>query len=168
MTKTTTSFQPLATALVLALACVSLARADDAADCRKADGQLLEGKVAAKPAFKHGKFIKGVELSHTHIRLVADSDGKAYDVAIDNVFANGYQKNSKTVPAPLNTINVGDRIAACGQPFAGGIHWVHTNCGDAPSTSHPDGWIKKVQPDGSLGPNLESNQTYCRLWGNGR
>jgi len=157
-----------AMAAVAALAGALLAppaRADDAADCAKGDGKLLVGKVAAKPKFVHGKFLKGVELSHTHISLVSDADGKTYDVAIDNVFANGYKKNAKAVPAPLNAIKPGDRIAACGQPFDGGIHWVHTNCGDTPTTAHPDGWLRHYQADGSLGPNMESNQAYCPLWG---
>jgi hypothetical protein len=39
----------------------------------------------------------------------SDADERAYDVAIDNVFANGYRHNQPSVPAPLNTIKVGER-----------------------------------------------------------
>ncbi len=44
------------------------------------------------------------------------------------------------------------------------MDWVHTNCGDRPSADKPDGWIKVIGPDGTPGPNLESDQKYCWLW----
>ncbi|SAK66993.1 hypothetical protein AWB78_02440 [Caballeronia calidae] len=137
--------------------------ADDAADCKAAGGSMLTGQVVSPPKFKSGMFRKGVELSHTHLNLKG-SDNKTYDVAIDNVFASGYQKNKKGVPAPLNTIKVGDTLELCGAPFPGGIHWVHNNCGDTPTKSDPDGWIKKVSADGRVGENLELSQKYCYLW----
>ncbi|KXU91915.1 hypothetical protein CR51_31330 [Caballeronia megalochromosomata] len=140
------------------------ALADDAQDCHAAGGTLLTGQVVSPPTFKDGMFRHGVELSHTHLKLKGDTDGKTYDVAIDNVFASGYQKNSKGVPAPLNIIQVGDRLEACGIPFSGGIHWVHNNCGDTPTASDPNGWLKIVKGDGTVGPNLEGGQQYCGLW----
>lgn len=148
---------------VLFLTLSASAFADDAADCKAAGGSLLTGQVTSPPRFKDGMFRKGVELSHTHLNLKG-ADGKTYDVAIDNVFASGYQKNTKGVPAPLNTIQVGDRLELCGIPFSGGIHWVHNNCGDTPTHSDPNGWTKKVDADGSVEQNLEASQTYCYLW----
>jgi len=147
---------------VLALSALS-AHASDERECRAAGGKLLVGEVVSPPKFKHGMYRKGVELSHTHLTL-RDQAGEKYDVAIDNVFASGYRPNSKAVPAPLDTIAVGDKLEVCGIPFDGGIHWVHNNCGDTPTKSDPNGWIKVVRPDGSTGPNLEESQTYCRLW----
>ena len=150
--------------LALALAFQSSsAYADDAQQCRASGGALLVGQVVSAPKFKHGMFRKGVELSHTHLKLQGD-DGSIYDVAIDNVFASGYQPNSKKVPAPLNAIAVGDRLEACGIPFQGGMHWVHNNCGDRPARSDPDGWLKVIRPGGRVGPNLEDSRTYCSLW----
>jgi hypothetical protein len=41
-------------------------------------------------------------MSHTHLTLRGDADGRAYDVAIDNVFANGYRHNPRIAPvAPI-------------------------------------------------------------------
>lgn len=151
-------------AALLIAALSTSARADDAQNCHAAGGSLLTGRAVSPPTFKDGMFRHGVELSHTHLRIKGDADGKTYDIAIDNVFASGYQKNSKGVPAPLNTIKVGDKIEACGIPYSGGIHWVHNNCGDTPTTSDPNGWLKIVQADGSVGPNLEDGQKYCSLW----
>lgn len=148
---------------VLFLTLSTEAFADDAADCKAAGGALLTGQVVSAPKFNSGMFRQGVELSHTHLNLKG-TDGKTYDVAIDNVFAAGYQKNKKGVPAPLNTVEVGDHLEVCGIPFSGGIHWVHNNCGDAPTKSDPNGWIKKVNADGSVEQNLEASQKYCYLW----
>ena len=152
-------------ALCLALALVSFGvLADEAQDCQAAAGTLLIGHVTSAPRFKHGMYRNGVELSHTHLTLHGDADGTDYDVAIDNVFAQGYRKNAKTVPAPLNTIAVGEALEVCGLPFDGGIHWVHNNCGDTPTPQEPNGWVKKIGEDGSVGPNLEGGQAYCYLW----
>jgi hypothetical protein len=80
---------------------------DDAARCEVAAGSYLTGTVVSGPRFKPGAPLHGTYLSHTHLTLRGDADGRAYDVAIDNVFANGYRHNQRSVPAPLNTIKVG-------------------------------------------------------------
>ena len=150
--------------VALALACQSAgAASSDARQCRASGGALLVGQVVSRPKFSHGMYRKGVELSHTHLKLRGD-DGQTYDVAIDNVFASGYRPGMKSVPAPLDAIAVGDKIEACGIPYRGGIHWVHNNCGDTPTRSDPNGWLKVIQADGRAGPSLEANQTYCYLW----
>lgn len=157
--------QRLSAGLCLALASLSFGVfADEAQECQAASGTLLVGRVASAPSFKHGIFRHGVELSHTHLTLRSNADGTDYDVAIDNVFALGYKKNAKTVPAPLNSIAVGDELEVCGLPFEGGMHWVHSNCGDTPTAQEPNGWLKKIGEDGTAGPNLEGGQTYCHLW----
>lgn len=152
---------------LLAIALTSLPAAaqsdSEVAACKANAGTLLVGTLSGSPRFKHGQFRKGVELSHTHLKVI-DAQGKSYDVAIDNVFAAGYQKNMKTVPAPLNALKDGDRIEACGAPFPGGIHWVHTNCGSTPTPTAPNGWLKKLGADGSVSENYEGNQAYCKLW----
>jgi len=145
------------------------ARADQAADaaqCQQAAGSFLAGTVTKGPTFKgSNERIQGVFLSHTHLTLQAD-DGTSYDVAIDNVFANGYQRNKAAVPAPLNSIKVGDKLEVCGQPFPGGIHWVHTDCGVTPTADKPNGFVRTVDAGGMAGDNLEANQTWCKLWPN--
>ena len=156
----------LSAALCLLLASFSIsAIADEAQDCTDSDGTLLVGTVVSPPRFAHGTYRKGVELSHTHLTLRSDADGTAYDVAMDNVFAPGYSKNAKSVPAPLNSISVGDKLELCGITFKdgkhSGIHWVHDNCGDTPTSQDPNGWVKKKE-DESV--NLEGSQTYCYLW----
>jgi hypothetical protein len=140
--------------------------ADEKDVCTLHGGTLLTGSVVAGPSFKPGEKRRGVALSHTHVTLRGD-DGQTYDVAMDNVFAAGYDKAGRHVPAPLTQIKVGTKLELCGQPYTGGdvgIHWVHTNCGDTPTPQDPDGWTKVVGTDGSLGPNLEASQEYCRLW----
>ena len=155
---------PLFAGIVLGLACQSAGAAStQARQCRASGGALLVGQVVSRPKFSHGMYRKGVELSHTHLKLRGD-DGQTYDVAIDNVFASGYRPGMKSVPAPLDAIAVGDKIEACGIPYRGGIHWVHNNCGDTPTRSDPNGWLKVIQADGRAGPSLEANQTYCYLW----
>jgi hypothetical protein len=137
--------------------------ADAAADCKAAAGTLIVGTAQTNPWFKSGKPLKGIPLTHTHLTMQSDADGKSYDVAIDNVFADGYDKSAKTVPAPLNTIAAGDKLSVCGQPFPGGIHWVHTNCGATPTSAKPNGWVRKVT-DNVAGENMEGSQKYCCLW----
>jgi hypothetical protein len=110
---------------------------------------------------------EGVELSHTHLTLLSDQDGRSYDVAIDNVFATGYDAAGERVPAPLSMLRTGDRLEVCGKLFTRGrlgIDWVHTNCGETPTARQPDGWVKILDPRGTPGPNLEASQEYCRLW----
>src|SRR5471032_1813378 len=131
-----------------------------------AAGSYLTGVVVSAPRFAHGQFRHGVELSHTHVSLRADQDGRVYDVAMDNVFANGYQKNSKRVPAPLDSIRVDDHLELCGQLYTSGvgIHWVHSNCGATPTAAAPDGWVKQLGAGGAPGVNDESNQKFCSLF----
>jgi hypothetical protein len=148
------------------LACTA-ARADEVALCRANGGTYLSGRVTRAPVFARGHFRDGVELPHTHLRLQSDRDGQSYDVAVDNVFAAGYDAAGENVPAPLSRIRVGDRLELCGEPYANetpGLHWVHTDCGALPSPGRPDGWLKILDAKGAPGPNLESSREYCRLW----
>ena len=152
---------------ILCLAASGTARADEAAQCRANAGTFLTGNVTQGPTFAPGHLHKGVELSHTHLTLLSDQDGRSYHVAIDNVFATGYDAAGESVPAPLSTIRTGDRLELCGKLFTRGglgIDWVHTNCGKTPRPAQPDGWLKVLTPAGSPGPNLEDSQEYCRLW----
>ena len=43
---------------------------------------LTVGQVTTGTKFKHGRFKKGVVLSHTHLRLRADANGKSYDTVV--------------------------------------------------------------------------------------
>ena len=148
----------------LALSAATSAFADDAADCQAAAGTFLTGVVQAAPTFVGGKSRRGVALTHTHIKLLGDADSKRYDIAVDNVFASGYRRHQHVVPPPLDSIRKGDHLEVCGIPYQGGMHWVHTNCGDKPTPQDPDGWIKELAPDGSAGANLEGSTTFCYLW----
>ena len=153
--------------VILYIFAAGVARADDAAQCRANAGTYLTGSVTQVPTFAPGHVREGVELSHTHLTLLSDEDGRSYDVAIDNVFATGYDAAGEHVPVPLSTIRNGDRLELCGKLFTdgrAGIDWVHTNCGETPTAARPDGWAKVMAPDGSPGPNLENSPEYCRLW----
>ena len=152
---------------VLCVLAASVARADEGAQCQAHAGSYLTGRVIAGPNFVPGHARKGVELSHTHLTLLSDQDGQRYDVAIDNVFASGYDAAGRTVPTPLSAIRKGDRLELCGKLYTDGrlgIDWVHTNCGETLTTAQPDGWLKVIAVDGNPGPNLEDSQEYCRLW----
>jgi hypothetical protein len=155
----------LKTSLLLALF-PAFCFADAVQDCQNAAGSYLTGSVVTAPSFSDGKSQQGIELSHTHLSIKADSDGKTYDVAIDNVFADNYTKNEKNVPSPLNGIKVGDKLQLCGQLYSSGlgIHWVHTNCGVTPTAAKPNGWVKKISANGSVSDNYEDLTTYCYLW----
>lgn len=156
-----------AAVVILGFCAAGVARADEAAQCRANAGAYLTGQVTAGPSFVRGQRRRGVELSHTHVRLQADQDSRSYDVAIDNVFASGYDDAGRSVPAPLSTIRRGDRLELCGKLYTSGgpgIDWVHTNCGEPPNPGKPDGWVKILGPDGSPGDNLEGSKEYCRLW----
>ena len=152
---------------ILCLVASGAARSDEAAQCRANAGTYLTGKVTEGPTFAPGHLRNGVELSHTHLTLLSDQDGRSYHVAIDNVFATGYDAAGESVPTPLSTIRAGDRLELCGKLFTRGgrgIDWVHTNCGETPRAAGPDGWLKLLAPDGTPGPNLEDSREYCRLW----
>jgi hypothetical protein len=157
-------------AAALILPALALAQpTDDAAKCQAAAGSYLTGTVVSGPRFKPGAPLHGTYLSHTHLTLRGDADGRAYDVAIDNVFANEYRHNQRSVPAPLNTIKVGDRLELCGKRYTGGgvgMDWVHTDCGTTPSPDKPDGWVREINKDGSVGDNMEAKQDFCSLWPN--
>jgi hypothetical protein len=83
---------------ILCLAVCSAARADEAAQCRANAGTYLTGTVTDGPTPAPGHGRDGVELSHTHLKLMSDQDGRSYDVAIDNVFATGYDGAGESVP----------------------------------------------------------------------
>ena len=73
--------------IVIVILCIfitSAARADEAAQCEANAGTYLTGRVTGAPTFVSGHPRKGVELSHTHLTLLSDQDGRPYDVAIDN------------------------------------------------------------------------------------
>ena len=145
---------------------VGVALADDKSSCEAGNGTFITGVVVKAPTFAKAKESRsGVQLSHTHITVKADSDNMMYDVAIDNIFASDYVKNSPTIPPSLKAIQVADRVELCGQTYTNplGIHWVHTACGNTPTPNSPDGWLKIVQ-EGQVGENLEARQTYCSLW----
>jgi len=151
-------------ATVVVLALPQLALADDASDCSAGDGTLLVGTVQSPPTDVPGKALRGIPLRHTHIRIRSDAAGKTYDLAVDDVFAAGYQVSADAVPEPLSSIQVGQRLEACGLPYSGGMHWVHNNCGDTPTAQDPNGWLKVIGADEVAGPNLEDSQKYCYLW----
>src|SRR5271170_2528928 len=52
--------------------------ADDAAKCQAAAGSYLTGTVVSGPHFKPGAPLHGTYLSHTHLTLRGDADGRAY------------------------------------------------------------------------------------------
>lgn len=143
------------------------ALANEASQCQANDGTYMTGSVTAGPAFRPGHDRKGVELSHTHVTVRSDQDGQSYDVAIDDVFASGYDQAGDTVPAPLSGIAVGDKLELCGKLYTSGgpgIDWVHTNCGAPPTPAKPDGWVKMIAADGTPGPNLDDSQEYCSIF----
>jgi len=143
------------------------ALADEAARCRANDGTYITGRVTQGPVFRPGHERHGVELSHTHVTVLSDQDGQPFDVAIDDVFASGYDAAGERVPAPLSGISVGDMLELCGKLYTSGgpgIDWVHTDCGDAPAPSRPDGWVKILAADGMPGPNLDGSREYCWIF----
>jgi hypothetical protein len=170
MTRTarTAGTKRLLLALLLAGAAAP-ALADDRNACEAAGGSFLTGAIVKGPTFAHGQFRSGVELSHTHLKLRADQDGRTYDVAIDNVFANGWQPGQRGVPPPLDALHAGQRLSLCGQLYdrGVGIHFVHTNCGATPSESRPDGWLRVLDARGAAGPNLEASTQECSLFQGG-
>ena len=152
----------------LALAPAAL-HADEPTQCADNAGTFLTGTVISGPVFKRGHFLHDIELSHTHVTLQSDQDGQRYDVAIDNVFAAGYDNAGESIPSPLTSITIGTHLELCGKPYpeGGGIDWVHTDCGDTPTPRSPEGWLKIIDPAGGPGPNLEASEEYCKIFRHG-
>jgi hypothetical protein len=73
----------------LLLATQSLcAMASDQSDCAAGAGAYQSGTVVSGPVFAAASStLQGVQLSHTHVQLLADQDGQTYNVAMDNVYA---------------------------------------------------------------------------------
>lgn len=127
--------------------------------------------------YKSGWKKKGIPLSHTHIEITSAIDNTVYDVAIDNVFASDFNKDSHTVPYSYVTgILGGKTLYLCsGNPnhvpyeakerdrdpkAKRGFDWVHTNCSQSGyKSSFLNGFIYNDQ-----GVNLTNNQKYCYLW----
>jgi hypothetical protein len=150
-------------AVLLCLCAATTARAEKAAQCRADGGSNLTGTVTAGPSFSRGHPRRGVELSHTHLRLLSAQDGQSYDAAMD-VFANGFDSAGEGVPPPLSSIHVGDRLALCGQLHTdgrAGIHFVRTNCGDSATATDPDGWVKPIAENRIPDPDLDNSREYC-------
>lgn len=143
------------------------ALASEQTTCTANKGSYLTGTVTTAPKFyTSSTVIQGIRLTHTRLYLRADQDGKTYDVAMDNVYAVDYVKNATTMPPSLAAIKLNSRLSLCGQKYTSGtgIHWVHSNCGDVPTTSAPNGSVKVLSSSGSVGLNLERSQNYCYLW----
>lgn len=142
------------------------ALADNSAACTQAAGSYMTGTVTSAPTFARGRLRQQVALTHSVLYITADADGQNYQVAIDNVFAAGYASAGNAVPAPINTIQVGDKLELCGQKYSDGtgIHWVHTNCNIPPTSATPNGWVKKFNADGSLSDSFTNSPSYCYLW----
>ena len=142
------------------------ASAQTAADCAADDGQYLTGTVTKKPYFvKATETIDGVQLSHTHVTVRSGSNGKLYDVAIDNVFNPTWVKNSSKVPSNLTSITFKTQLSLCGLLYTSGspgIHWVHDSCGQT-SRSNPNG-STAIVTNGTVGANLENSEEYCYLF----
>lgn len=136
---------------------------------------LLVGTVSSNPIYQDGAIQESVELSHTHFHVLALGESNPenyYDVAADNVFAAGYDQDqpNKLVPSPLNSLIPGTEVELCGITYAdknpqsgvisNGIHWVHI----ANQQMTEGGWTKIINPDGTMGNNLENNTEYLYLW----
>ena len=105
--------------------------ADEQEACASNAGKLLTGTVVSGPHFTHGHDLRGLELSHTHVQL-RGSDNQIYDIAMDDVFADGYDQAGERVPTPLSRIRPGDHLELCGKPYASGA-W--TGCTPIAATS---------------------------------
>jgi hypothetical protein len=156
--------------LALILMSLSLyATASDQSNCTAAGGSFLTGIVSSAPKFQSAsETLQGVKLSHTTLNIKSDQNGKSYQVAMDNVYAVDYVKNSSSIPKSLAAIKIGDHLELCGELYTSGglgIHWVHDNCSTTPSSSNPNGWTEELAANGTAGVNLERSQAYCYLWG---
>lgn len=156
------------TALIAFFASASIAHSDEMSECKTNAGNFLEGTIVKNPEFMRARERRhGIPLSHTHVTLQVNGQTSTYDVAIDNVFAADYDKANGNIPPSLESLKVGDILELCGKLYPRhehGIHWVHTNCGQTPNPRKPNGWVKLVDQNGHVGPNLEGNEEYCYLW----
>jgi hypothetical protein len=141
--------------------------ATEQSTCTANKGAFLTGPVTTSPKFQAAsQTIQGIQVSHTILYMKADQDGKSYQVALDNVYAVDYVKNSTSMPASLAALKAGTRIEICGEKYTSGtgIHWAHTNCGATPTATAPNGWTKTISSSGSVSASLERSTTYCYLW----
>ena len=158
----------LACALFAASFAVSSAYAGDAAQCQINQGSFVTGTVVGAPQFAASRSKRhGYPLSHTRLNVKKD-DGSVLEVDIDNVFAAGYSKK-RQIPDGLQVIADGTKLELCGQAYSdsggkNGIHWVHTNCGNKPTPTQPDGWVRIIGSDGSAGSNLEDVRDHCNIF----
>ncbi|MDQ1923583.1 hypothetical protein [Massilia pseudoviolaceinigra] len=141
--------------------------ASEQSTCTANKGAYITGTVVSAPKFASASTtIEGVKLTHTRLNVRADQDGKTYDVAIGNVYAVDHVKNASTMPPSLAAIKVNQRLGLCGKKYTSGtgIHWVHSNCGEVPTTSEPNGWVKVIASSGSVSASKTRSQNYCYLW----
>ncbi len=173
--------QPLATPKLQAAANMDATAQSYQQKCAAANGYFQYGTVNAPPNsdypqvtnYRSGKKRQGIPLSHTHIEITSAIDGKVYDVAIDNVFANDYSPKKFVVPPSyVKGITANSTLYLCsGNPSkvpysenegiaSLGFDWVHTNCAASGyKTSFDNGFI---YTDKAV--NLTNSQTYCYLW----
>ncbi len=159
-------------AMLCALLAVSFAsasaHADGAAQCLINQGTFVTGTVTGAPEFVSSRSKRhGYPLSHTRLNL-RKNDGTIIEVDIDNVFALGYSKK-RQIPDGLQAITDGTKMELCGQTYSdpggkNGVHWVHTNCDTKPTPSRPDGWVKIIGRDGSIGENLVGIVDHCDIF----
>lgn len=150
--------------------------------CQSAGGYYQYGTVNSPPKSDYAavtnykaatESLEDIPLSHTHIEITSAIDGKIYDVAIDNVFADGYNPFSYVVPSNYTqNLTAGSTIYLCSgnlsqvpypvneadsNPFATqGFDWVHTNC---VASGYPS-----LFDNGFLYDQNNNSQTYCSLW----
>lgn len=154
--------------------------------CQSAGGYYQYGTVNSPPNSDYSavtnykaatESLEGIPLSHTHIEITSAIDGNIYDVAIDNVFADGYNPLSYVVPSTyVENLTAGSTVYFCSgnptqvpypvnepesNPFATqGFDWVHTNCA---ASGYPSSFKNGFLYDQNNN-NLTNNQMYCYLW----
>ncbi|MES2319641.1 MAG: hypothetical protein V4631_19340 [Pseudomonadota bacterium] len=141
--------------------------ASELSNCTANKGAYISGTVISAPTYASSStVIEGVRLTHTHVNLRADQDGKTYDVSMANVYAVDYVRNATVSPKTLAAIKVGNRLSVCGKKYTSGtgIHWVHSNCGVTPTLAKPNGSTKIFTSSTTVGLNLERSQSYCYLF----
>jgi len=174
-----TASTPAAAINTSALQSTAAGTEDFQAKCEQAGGYYQYGTVNAPPDsdysdvvnFKPGEKLHDIPLSHTHIEITSGIDGQVYDVAIDNVFADGFDPHKREVPAIYReNITAGATLYFCSgnpdkvpysmseQDAKQGFDWVHTNC-ESPGSEFADGWLMTA-----AGIKLSNSHTYCYLW----